>query len=130
MKVTFHENSHVDYDMFHIRVRGVSEDIGVFLSAVREVVLDGFYAKRMASHKVNVEDCILGDDGYPDWAFGSIDNGAFWNLERGADGKIVFDMNVYKGEGDDYLDRTNPLALHDTFWIEPANIIRAMTGKH
>ncbi|PTM96116.1 hypothetical protein C7449_103130 [Mycoplana dimorpha] len=60
-----------------------------------------------------------------------VGTGIYWTLQRwnkDAGEEIVIDMNAHKGEQDDYLDRTQALKLHETFWIEPAAIIRSMLG--
>jgi hypothetical protein len=114
--------------MFHIRVRATETELAPMFSTVQAVIVDDFHSKNLGKHLVHVQDAYLDDDGTIDGVFGEIDGKFYWNIERKADGEIVFDMNAYKGERDDYLDRTVDAPLHTTFWIEPAAIIRSMIG--
>lgn len=82
--------------------------------------------KQLHTHTVRVGEPI--EDGCIDWAYGDIDD-IHWSLERGNDRQVIIDMNAYRGEMDDYLDRTRTMPMQDTFWIEPSAIIRAMLGK-
>jgi hypothetical protein len=128
MKVTFHERSKIDGDMYHVRIRAADTELTGLFAALKAVAKNDWHAVALGSRKISANDLIVDDDGNVDFAYGEIGNGFYYAVERGQGGSVVFDMNAYKGEGDDYLDRTVNVPLHTTFWIEPAAIIRSMIG--
>lgn len=126
IQISFHESSLIDCDMFHVRLRATTEQVARFLEAVEAVIADDFMDKKLDGHVLKVHDFDRFEGNF--WAYGDIGN-MFWRVDRQDDGKVIIDFNAYKvGDGDNRLDGTQPQPLPQLFWLEPASIIRAMTG--
>lgn len=126
--ITFHENSKISWDCFHIRLRADQDELGTFLAGLQAVRANDMHEVMLGAHKLSIYDMdIVEEEGAISFAHGNIGT-LHWTMQVWQN-ETWIDFNGDKGEGDDYLDRTHDLPLHETFWIEPAAIIRTMLGK-